>query len=170
MKKWICFVLITLLAIGCTPKGSKSPTTKEPAQKEIEASLYYANEEYISTGDESKEKFTKVNKNFQKNEDLFMSILKELQKTPDDKNIQTLVSDLNFLDVKVEDTLAYVNISSQNLNGGSLQELFIIGQIVYSLTSVEDIEKVQFLVDGQKTDTLLGHYDTSNPFTKDSEL
>ncbi len=170
MKKWICFVLITLLAVGCTPKGSKEPEPKEPQKQETLVSLYYANDEYINTGDESKEKFIKIEKKFEKNKDFPMSILKELQKKPDDENAQTLISDLKFLDVEIKDKTAYVNLSSKNLNGGSLQELFVIGQVVYSLTSVEDIKEVQFLVDGEKTDTLMGHYDTSTPFTKDTEL
>ncbi|QEK13408.1 GerMN domain-containing protein [Crassaminicella thermophila] len=158
MKKSICLLCIILLFVsGCTSINN--------SKHEIEVTLYYANEAYIETGNEALDKFITVKKKINPTNNHVLSILNELKKDPNIENANTQINkDLIFLDAKIENGIAYVNVSSQNLNGGSLQEFFIIGQIVYSLTSLEDVQKVQFLVDGKKQETLMGHYTIDKPF------
>ena len=50
--------------------------------------------------------------------------------------------------------------------GGSLQESFTISQIVKSLTELSSVNRVQFLIDGKKEESLMGHFDISKPFEK----
>ncbi|MBR6701280.1 MAG: GerMN domain-containing protein [Firmicutes bacterium] len=70
--------------------------------------------------------------------------------------------------VTVEDGMAYVDFSSEGLEGGATTEMVLIDQIVYTLAnSFEEIAAVQFTVDGQKTETLMGHIDTSEAFVAD---
>ena len=41
---------------------------------------------------------------------------------------------------------------------------FTITQIVNSLLELDNIERVQFLIDGEKAESLMGHIDISEPF------
>ena len=45
-----------------------------------------------------------------------------------------------------------------------------IYSIVNSLTKLDGIHKVQLLVEGQKIETLAGHFDTSEPLEPDNNL
>lgn len=59
-----------------------------------------------------------------------------------------------------------VDFSSRNLTGSPRQEHLLIGQIVGTLTqSFDEVEAVRFTVDGEPTDTLMGHVDISDQFT-----
>jgi spore germination protein GerM len=174
MRKWICLILMVLLAVGCSPKSPEQPDTQPDPQpdnkEEVEVTLYYANKEYVNTGDESKDKFITVNKRLEKDDNIFMTVLTELQKDPGIENAETQVADLKFLDAALEDKTVSVNISSENLSGGSLQEFYVIGQILYSLTSMEGVDQVEFLVDGKKQESLMGHYTIDKPFHKNTQL
>ncbi|NLL51790.1 MAG: GerMN domain-containing protein, partial [Peptococcaceae bacterium] len=39
-------------------------------------------------------------------------------------------------------------------------------QIIQSLTDLETVDSVQFLLDGKKAETLMGHMSIADPFTK----
>ncbi|WZL71955.1 GerMN domain-containing protein [Clostridiaceae bacterium 35-E11] len=174
MRKWISLILIALLMAGCSPKSPEQPSPQpdeQPVNKEeVAVTLYYANKEYVNTGDESKEKFITVDKKMEKDNELFMTVLTELQKDPNIENAETQLANLKFLDVTLKDKTVYVDISSEDLGGSSLQEFYVIGQIVYSLTSIEEVEKVEFLVDGKEQESLMGHYTINKPFDKNTQL
>jgi hypothetical protein len=80
----------------------------------------------------------------------------------------TMIDDrVHFNSVTVRRGTAYVDIASAGLFGSSLEEGLLVSQIVSSLVvSFEEIERVQFLVDGNVTDTLMGHIDVSAPFER----
>jgi len=66
-----------------------------------------------------------------------------------------------------EDGICYVNLSQEFVTkhaGGSTGELFTTYSIVNSLCELNGIEKVQFLVEGEKLETYKGHLDFSVPF------
>ena len=54
--------------------------------------------------------------------------------------------------------------------GGSTGESMTIMSIVNSLTELPGIEKVQILIEGQKEDTLAGHWDLSSPISRDESI
>ncbi|MTI46462.1 GerMN domain-containing protein [Sporosalibacterium faouarense] len=82
------------------------------------------------------------------------------------KNI--MAPHLEILDVNVAKESIFVNFSSKNLYGGKKEESLLIASIVKTLTEMGEISKVYFLVDGKKTDSLMGNIATQNYFTKDS--
>ena len=45
-----------------------------------------------------------------------------------------------------------------------MQEDFTIAQIVNTLLELDHIDKVQFLIDGKKAETLMGHISITEPF------
>jgi len=184
MKKWRLFVLaltVILIFAACTPQQSPGKDVENPSdleepnqgdenpvgEEETTIKLYYVNDEYVDTGDESLDKVIPVEKEValerKKVEEL---IIEELQKSPKDKNLSTFLESLNITNVEIKGDTAFVDFSSKNLHGSSLQETLILQQIVFSLTELPDVEQVQILVDGEKQETLMGHMEITNPLKR----
>ena len=132
--------------------------------------LCYANKEFLSTEDEELPaiQYYRNHHIFAPEGQQYYVLLDEtLRENPFGiESIDTVITDkIVFNSVKVEDGTAYVDIAGENLSGGSLEEGLLISQIVNSLTgSFEEVERVQFLVDGKATDTLMGHYSAKEPY------
>jgi spore germination protein GerM len=158
---------------GCGGKSSDTGDTNgttEPAEQNYRVTLFFANEDYIATGDESLEKFMVYETEMTaKPADAYKKALELLKTPPEEEGYGTVLKDqITFNDVYMKDDTAYVDISSSGLNGGSLEETFLISQIVDTLmNSFKEIKQVQFLVDGKTAETLMGHIGTVDPFTKD---
>lgn len=190
MKKRIGILLLVLILLtlgacskknepGGTPPAVENPTGNDVQDKEDEivdptperqtkeVNLYFANNKYIETGDESLEKLV-IEKRTVEYGDISLEerIVKELIKGPEDteKASTVIPSTAKLLGVEVADGTAYVNFAQEGLYGGSMQEAFTINQIVASLLDLDSVNRVQFLIDGKKTDTLMGHYSIEEPF------
>ncbi len=88
-------------------------------------------------------------------------------KPKDSKTFNAVDENIKFNSVKVQDKIATVDLSGDNLNGASTQEAFLIDSVVAALTSLDTVDKVQFVVDGEKVESLMGHIEVTKPFTKD---
>jgi len=169
MRKWV-YILTLFILIG-TFSGCMDTRTVEPTpeNEEVEVTLYYASRAYVETGDEKIDKLIPIKKKIKpENNNLHLAMLNELKRAPDEESMATeIFSNITFLSVEVKNNIAYVDVSSKNLNGGSLQEFFVINQIVYTLTELEDIDKVQFLVDGKKAESLMGHFSIDEPLSRE---
>ncbi|MGE5474584.1 MAG: GerMN domain-containing protein [Ignavibacteriales bacterium] len=182
MKKIIVILLLIAVIAGGVffvfkLNSGKSPITptqpSQTAKQEIEVTLYYANTKYAETADENLDKVLPFKKKFSKNtKSLYVDVLNELKNNPTGtEGLATQIpNNAKLLGVEIKDGLAYVNYSSEGLNGGSLQEMLAISQIVNTLTGMEGIKGVQFLVDGSKTDMFMGHADISKPFYRMIEI
>lgn len=139
------------------------PTPKTDSEEVI---LYFANNEYINTGDESLEKLI-PEKRIVEYGDISLEevIVKELMKGPKKNNLSTVIpTSIKLLGVEVSNGTAFVNFSQEGLFGGSMEEYFTVNQIVGSLLELNNIDRVQFLIDGEKAESLMGHFDISEPF------
>ncbi len=169
-------MIFTLAACKADPiveeenDNGNNTNVEEPAPEEKETTtinLYFANQEYIMTGDESLDHVIEVKREVELGEKSVEEVvLEELKKKPEDENLVTIVEKIKVLDVETKENIAYVNLSSENLNGGSMEEMLILNQIVFSLTDIEGVEGVQFLVDGQKRETLMGHTVIEEPIKR----
>jgi spore germination protein GerM len=74
---------------------------------------------------------------------------------------------LRITGVRIEEATVYVDFSSDNLHGGSLEEILLVEQVVTTLTGLPGLEKVQFLVDGERRDTLMGHISADEPLGRE---
>ncbi|HHV38708.1 MAG TPA: GerMN domain-containing protein [Tepidimicrobium sp.] len=139
-----------------------------PATDEEEVVLYFANAEYIETGNEELNHLVKLKKVVRYGDiPIEEAIVKELMKTPNDPSIATgIPSTVKLLGVEVADGTAFVNFAQEGLFGSSLEEDFTIEQITRSLLELKNIHRVQFLIDGEKAETLMGHYSIMSPFEK----
>lgn len=80
----------------------------------------------------------------------------------------TIPAETKIMDVTTtSDGVCYVNLSQEFVtkhNGGSTGELLTIYSIVNSLSELENVQKVQFLIEGEKMEAFKGHIDFSTPF------
>lgn len=175
---FIIFIMIFTLA-ACGTGQDKKPQDEDPGNgdvivdpdpqgEEVEVTIYYMNTEYILTGDSSLERLIPVIRTVTVGkESIEEAIVAELQKTPEEEELTTALDEINVLSIEKQDNIAYINLSSEGLNGGSLQESSILSQVVWTLTELPDIEKVQFLVDGSKRESLMGHIIIEEPLGRE---
>ncbi len=75
--------------------------------------------------------------------------------------------------VRVDADLITLDFSAEiaaNHPGGSAGELTTVYSVVNTLTEVEGIRRVQWLVDGRGVESLAGHMDLSRPIVRNEEL
>ncbi len=184
MKKLIPFLLVITMIFmlaACRPKppvddendgdnntvGDNDIVDPSPEGEITTVKLYFANQEYIITGDEDLDAVIAVEREVKvKEKPIEEVILEELKNEPEDEELVTMVEKVKVLSVETAENTAYVNLSGENLHGGSLEESLILQQIVLSLTELEDIKQVQFLVDGSKRETLMGHITIEEPLKR----
>lgn len=162
-------LLALLLAAGCLGKEpskrtgegeNKPPISDEPQETTVEVTLYFADDQAMQLVKE-KRKVTKGD------EPLEEVVIRELIKGPAQPgHNRTVPEETKLLSVSVVDGVAYVNFSKEFKTkhwGGSTGETMTLMSVTRTLCELEGIEKVQFLLEGDKMDTLAGHVDTSEP-------
>lgn len=106
-------------------------------------------------------------------ETMEMRVLKELVKGPvNPKLMKTIPAETKILSVETKEGICFVNLSQEfrtRHSGGSAGEMMTVYSIVNSLTEIEGVEKVQFLIEGQKKDVFI-HLIFNEPFSRDQEL
>ncbi len=139
-------------------------------EQEYRVALFFANEEYVVTGDESLEKFKVYEKEItSKPAEVYLDALEALRTEPEAGYNTMLYEQIKFNEVYLEGETVYVDMNSDGLSGSSLDESFLISQIVDTLiNSFDEVKQVQFLIDGEVPETLMGHVDTQSPFTNDT--
>src|SRR5699024_1003591 len=137
-----------------------------PETKEKEITLYFVNKDYIDTGDESLEKLIGEKRVIKfDSTPLEEAVVKELIEGAKNPKLSTVIpSNAQLINVEVADKTAFVNFAQEGLFGGSMQEIFTLNQIIKSLLELDSVDKVQFLIDGKKAESLMGHYNISQPF------
>lgn len=166
MKRMLSVLLILIVVLSLTA-CSTSANQPPPQTKDQEVTLYFANKAYVENGDEKLEKVKPEKRVLQPGDlPLEEAIVRALITGPESKDLQNGIPEsVKLLDVKVSGSTALVNFAEEGLHGGSLQEGLTITQITRTLTELPNIEKVQFLVNGQKAESLMGHIDITEPFS-----
>lgn len=162
MKKFRILYLIYLIIITIVSFSS----VKETSQETKQVTIYFADKQmmrlipvdyYISadTPQDSAER-----------------IVRELVKERNyDSNIKTILpSEKKAISVKVKNEIATVNIKAAAFNNGEkgrIQEQLIVYQLVNSLSSVEGVSRVKFLIDGEIKKNFYGFIDMRDAFVPD---
>lgn len=131
--------------------------------------LYFANTE--GTDLQSEERVIEVNTNQAREK----TILEQLIAGPQEKgNRRTIPIETKIRDVTTtNDGICYVDLSQDFVSkhtGGRTEELLTVYSIVNSLCELDYVDKVQFLVGGQKLDEFKGDLEFKTPFTAVSNL
>jgi hypothetical protein len=166
-KKTAIVVLVACLAVmvATVATGCKKDAEEEPA----EIQLSFVTEEYVVTG--QGEPFVEEGRAVDTSgDDPYMAVLEALREPPEGM-ATVLKEDYKILSVRVSliGRSAIVDLSSEGLSGGSMEEELLISQIVRTLMlNFPGISSIQFTVDGFLTDTLMGHLSADQPFTLES--
>lgn len=167
--------------IGSSYQGGNENTGTDGAPTEegladYQATLFYANQAYVETGDESLDHYVtaSVTLAIADEENPSIALIDALKKADLDGGTTAVTEQMTVNDcyasLETPGTLV-VDMGAQGLSGGSLGEALFIGQVVNTLLSNSDLigtyEQVQFLVDGQTVESLMGHIDATQPFQAD---
>lgn len=97
-------------------------------------------------------------------------IVSELLEGPkNEKNLQVIPSGTKIISVETKEGVCFVNLSKEFITkhpGGTTAEIMTVYSIVNSLTEIANINKVQFLIDGEKRE-LFNHIVINEPLERD---
>jgi hypothetical protein len=178
-RRWIAglmaVVCVGAMAVftGCT--GGSNEGDAEATSYML--TLAFVNEQYVQTGNDALDVIidTKMEKRFPNEREMYLQTLELLREENiinvsvegDVKLTTAFASNFNINDVTVSDGIATVDFDGEDFSGSSTQETMLISQIVETLTkSFDTIKGVDFTVNGEKVETLLGHVDASTIFTQ----
>lgn len=150
-------VMVATLAAGCA---------KDAEEEDSEVHLSYANQEYVISG--SGEAFSEISDQMVLEEGSeYFSVLAALRQPPEEAYLTMLTDDIAINSAVLSDSedTVVVDFAQAGLNGGSLQEELLVGQIVRTLClTFGNITYVQFTVEGQTVESLMGHMEADEPF------
>lgn len=163
-----------MFAAGCggektkpAPDENKPPVSSSPQETPVKVTLYFSDSQAQMLLPEEREVI-------KKSESIEETAVKELIKGPTREGLlKTIPESTRLLSLSVEDGVAYVNFSKEIQTkhwGGSAGEGNTIYSVTNTLAQFDEIKKVQFLVEGNKVETLLGHMDTSVPVEPKMDL
>lgn len=139
---------------------------KDGEEQSYKVTLTYPSSDYIVNGDEENKKVTEQVTIDTSKDDIVNKVLEQLAQSPKAEGAESTGLDkFDFSKSKLDGTTAVVDLSG-DLSGGSLEEDVLARSIVNSLLSVDGIKAVEFTVNGEKAESLMGHVDISEPFTK----
>lgn len=99
-------------------------------------------------------------------------VINELMNGSRNDGLRLIPVEAKLLSVEVKDGVCFVNFSKdfvEKRTAGSSAELMTIYSIVNTLTKLDTIDKVQFLIEGQKVETF-GEMVFDEPFTQNDSL
>lgn len=149
-----------------TDVNAPSPKPAEPVQS-AKPTVQKKDVELVFSDDNLMTQYKETHSiSYEKEEDLPLLALKAWQKGPSSKKlIGLLPADVEIQSVKKEGDTAIVSLSAaikQAANLGSTGEQFLMEQIA-TIMSQFGFKNTKIVIDGQETDTLLGHMDASTP-------
>lgn len=162
---------ITLSFTACEKKDKISSLNKEKLENvklsEKEKENFLSVDLYFdSSKNKGKEQFAKEPRVMNKKEVIAKTVMEELISGPStESKLDPIINrETRVLNISVKDGVAYVNLSSEAKSKMDRQkEIICLKSIVYSLTSLDYINKVNILIENKNIDTLGGNIDISKP-------
>lgn len=161
---WILVIIAIVILVAFTWDFSDNNIKKKANNDMIKIVLYFSDEDALNLVKEERSiKLDNTNS-------LERVVLEELIAGPmKEGNYRTIPDKTKILSVNTDSNkLCTVNLSEDFVKehwGGSTGEIFTIYSIVNSLCELENVEKVNFLIDGEERDEFKGHIDFSQKFS-----
>ena len=134
-----------------------APTQKQ--QNELTAKVYYPDKQATNLVEKTKQIHWSTTEN------KYEAAFKALFQTPD----QSLVAVWKEQPVKVKFENGIVTVDLEKpIQTGSTVERYMIESLLKTMFQFSEVEKVQILIGGKKVETLSGHIEISQPFTRKS--
>lgn len=176
MRIWSLAVLVLVVlfvAAGCRLGGEPetqeagAPAGPEQSEQKTTLTLYFSDQEAQFLVPEVREVATD---GLSAEE----AVVKELIAGPTGAaHLRTLPPETKLIAVSVTDGTASVDFSQEFQTkhwGGSTGEIMTVYSVVNSLANLPGINQVQFLIEGNKVETLAGHIELSQPLKPDWTL
>ncbi len=168
----LCFFLIITLS-GCNtfqqPEENVPANNNQTSQYEVVVYFSDSQAEYLIPENRAVE----IDRDAS-SQQLAEEIISELIAGPNDSTLSpTIPTGTELLSIVIDNKTALVDFSEElktNHWGGSAGETMTITSIVNSLTELDDIDKVQILVEGEEQESLAGHWDISEPLKRDPNI
>lgn len=180
IKKFYTVVTIILLACtvtftGCEKKDKISSLNKEKLEKvklsENEKDDFLSVDLYFNNANNNSNlKVVKEPRVMNKKEIMAKVVMEELIKgpSPESKLTPVLPRETKVLNVCIKDNVAYINLSSEaKMKMDKQKELTCLKSIVYSLTNLDYINKVNILIGNKNVDTLGGNFHITKPMGRE---
>jgi germination protein M len=136
-----------------------------PIEEMVEVNLYFSDSQAMYLEPEKRK--------ISQTPSLARQAVIELIKGPENSELYpTIPQGTQVNEVYIADDIVYVDLSEEifkNHPGGSSGELMTIYSIVNTLTEIPPIKGVQILVEGNETNSLVGHIDISMPLLRDKD-
>lgn len=166
MIKTATILIVTTLVLMAFVQKVSSPEPEIQQVPVISLTLYFATPDAVSIRPEQREVP-------QTSEPARLAMEELLAGTHSQDLVTVIPTGTKLKGFSIRDGVAYVDVSSDILktpNRGSASETLVIASIVNTLTEFPGIQRVQILVEGKEQETLYGHMDLSEPFTRFKEL
>lgn len=144
---------------GSEPGSSDQPAPVTPETR-VTVTVYYADATLSGLASEQREIA------FSNPEEKYEKVL-ELLGQPQDEDHEPLWKDFRYHSVRLEDGKLTIDAKGDNpyeLGGGA--EAYAIDALTKTMFQFPEVETVQILVDGKQAESLMGHVDISEPFTR----
>lgn len=165
----VAFSGCSLLPFGRpTGDANEPPVTPGAGQQRVDLRLYFADSQAMYLEPEDRTVTARPEDTYQ------TLVIRELIDGPAvEGHGRTIPEGTKLLSLEIVDGVAYVNFSKEiqtNHWGGSTGEMFTIYSIVNSLTESPEVTAVQFLIEGQRVESLVGHADLTKPIERNEDL
>lgn len=155
------------------PSSSTQPQTPQPnepapGKETVAVTIYFPTPD--ATGLVATQRSIEVTETT--SEKVIEGIFKEFTNPPSGL-VAPLPGETELLEVKINDGVATINLSNafrENFEGGATGEQMILYSIVNSLTELQDVNSVEFLLNGELKAAILGGLDTSTPVSANESL
>ena len=184
-KKYGLFLLVFLLLVtlwtcqGCSredplpppdPSADDPENGEQPEEEEADEPLEETIALYFTNG-QAEKLIRETRQVVVEDQDINVLILEELIKGPESPEMgRTIPGDTRVHGVDVNEGLALADFSEElraSHWGGSTGEILTVYSVVNTLAERPDIQRVQFLIDGEAIETLTGHMELSDPVEPD---
>jgi germination protein M len=173
-KKYYIVAVVLLMALwaaGCgvlsaSDQKQPEPLTQPGEGTKVTFTLYYGEREAMGLIAEERTVTLPLDTHPVK------AAIEELSKTPSAENAIVMIpAETEVRSVSVEDGLVTIDFNEKlrdNFYGGSFSEALLISGIVNTVTDMKEFtgHKVQFLINGEKFESIGGHILADEPFTR----
>jgi len=129
--------------------------------------LYFANPQYVATGDEALPHLVSEVRSTPPTEALAAAALRELLEVgPRAGGVAVVPPGVRARVGGVTGGVVTVDFDRDGLAGGSLAETMLLSAIVWTMTELPGVDAVRITVAGAPAESLLGHVDTTRPLRR----
>lgn len=150
-----------------TKPDNKTGASTEPAVTKLKLTLYFSDNQSTCLRPETREVTIKGKRTAE-------AVINELIRGPKSSKLsRTVPQESKLRSIKVESGVVYVNFSKEfqaKHSGGSAGETMTLYSITNSLAELPGVNKVQFLLEGKKVNSILGHTSTTTPLAPNWSL